>query len=552
MTKRRGQTAPEKPEEVLEAFLAAPPAGMPEAVVKAFADALSGARTGLPPRLFLEAVEQSAVAISITDPTARILYANPAFGRVTGYDPAEVVGCNESILSDKTTPRIVYETMWGRLMQKRPWSGVLVNRRRDGTRYLAELTIAPVLDAAGTTTHYLGMHRDVTEVHRLEQQVLNQKALIESMVDASPVVTALLDVDGKVVLDNMAYKKLAGDMRGREPAAEFLAALKRSLGERWEALAASRSGFENLEVSFEPGGGRQTRWFSCSGTWFRERDGSADAFFEARKQTFLLLVANEVTLQKQQQEETRVNALRALLAEEELVQAMRETLAGAIYQLEGPYNMMKAAAAMLERRGAAGGEHAALLSVIREALAAGERAVATLRGSMPQALEEPPRLININQLVREVLSISTDRFLSLGIVVDWKPAAVVPNLLGREGRIRGMLKQLVDNAADALARHGRREREIRIQTAVDGDSVLVAVADTGPGIPPELRLKVFEPFYTTKGAVGGRAGMGLPMVQEVVNEHAGTVLIDPDYQGGCRMVVRLPIGGPGGREGAGT
>lgn len=549
MSERGNQTAPDKPDEVLEAFLASPPEGTPEAVVKAFSDALRGGKMGLSPRLFLEAVEQSAVAISITDDKADILYANPAFHRVTGYTPADVVGRNESILSDKITPRIVYETMWGRLLQKRPWSGVLVNRRKDGSRYLAELTIAPVLDAAGVTSHYLGMHRDVTEVHRLEQQVLNQKALIESMVDASPVVTALLDERGNVVLDNMAYKKLAGDMRGREPAAEFLAAFKRTLGDKWQALEASRKGFDNLEVSFEPGGGRETRWFSCSGTWFRESDSSADAFFEARKDVFLLLVANEVTLQKQQQEEVRMNAMRALLAEEELVQGMRETLAAAIYQLQGPLNMMGAAAAMIERRADGNAENAAVLSVIRESLAAGKKAVETLEASMPETIEEPARPVNVNQLVREVLSISTRRLLSLGIVVDWKPVAVLPHLLGKEGRIRSMLKQLVDNAADALSTVGHRDREILVETALDGASVLIAVSDTGPGIPEHLRLKVFEPFFTTKGSVGGRAGMGLPMVQDVVNEHAGTIGIDPEYTAGCRFVIRLPLNHSNAQEG---
>ncbi|MFP4244311.1 MAG: nitrogen fixation negative regulator NifL, partial [Ectothiorhodospira sp.] len=179
----------------------------------------------LPARLFFEAVEQSSMAISITDARARILYANPAFTRVTGYTAPEVIGRNESILSDRHTPELVYETLWGRLRQLQPWTGRLVNRRRDGSRYLAELSIAPVLDTEGRPSHYLGMHRDITEVHRLEQQVRNQKALIESVVDAEPVAIALLDTGGRVVLDNQEYKKLAGDLRGREPARVFLEAL---------------------------------------------------------------------------------------------------------------------------------------------------------------------------------------------------------------------------------------------------------------------------------------------------------------------------------------
>ena len=95
---------------------------------------------------------------------------------------------------------------------------MLVNRRSDGSRYVADLTITPVVDADGKTSHFLGMHRDVTEVHHLERQVQNQKAMIESVVDAAQVAICLLDEHDHVVLDNQEYKKLIGDL-GREPAA---------------------------------------------------------------------------------------------------------------------------------------------------------------------------------------------------------------------------------------------------------------------------------------------------------------------------------------------
>ncbi len=104
MSKHGRQTAAGNLEEALEAFLNSPPEGTPPAVIEAFADAVGPGGNGLPPRLFLEVVRQSAVAISITDSRANILYANPAFGRVTGYAPEYIVGKNESILSGQSTP----------------------------------------------------------------------------------------------------------------------------------------------------------------------------------------------------------------------------------------------------------------------------------------------------------------------------------------------------------------------------------------------------------------------------------------------------------------
>lgn len=539
MASRSSSSPITDPMSVLSAFVKSPPPGTSPEVLAVLSELVND-QANLPPRLFFEAVEQSAVAISITDQRARILYANPAFSRVTGYGEQEVINHNESILSDKNTPRIVYETMWGRLLQKKPWSGVLVNRRKDGSRYLAELTIAPVLDAAGEATHYLGLHRDVTEVHRLEQLVQNQKALIESVIDSAPVAVAVLDENGQVVLDNMAYKTLAADMRGREPSEVFLAAIHDAMGDEFDRVRSKGIGFRSQEVRLESGAHKPERWFSCSGAWFRERDGSADTFFEVHKRTLFLLIADEVTVLKRREEEVRMNALRVLLAEEESVQGIRETLAGAIYKIQEPINLISAATMMLERRGDEE-INAALLAALKQARDAGERALSTLNDCIPAASREGWTVVDINQLLRDCLSLSTGRLLSSGIIVDWSPSSPIPKPMALERQLHTLFKQLIDNAIDAMAGYRGVQRELNIRTETEGGNVIVTIEDTGPGIAPELRRKVFEPFFTTKKQSGRSTGMGLSTVQEIVNEHAGTIEIDPNYQAGCRINVRLPV-----------
>ena len=69
------------------------------------------------------------------------------------------------------------------------------------------------------------MHRDITEMHRLERVVRNQKKLIESVVDAAPMAFALLDPTGRVILDNQEYKKLVSDLHVKEPAHTLLDSL---------------------------------------------------------------------------------------------------------------------------------------------------------------------------------------------------------------------------------------------------------------------------------------------------------------------------------------
>ncbi|MDP2786895.1 MAG: nitrogen fixation negative regulator NifL [Pseudomonadota bacterium] len=500
----------------------------------------------LPHPIFRLAVEQSALAISITDAKANILYANPAFERVTGYSQAEVVGNNESLLSYKVTPKLVYETLWAQLKRQRAWNGLLVNRRRDGSRYLADLTITPVLDGDGHTSHYLGMHRDVTEVHRLERQVQNQKAMIESVVDAAQVAICLLDERDHVVLDNQEYKKLIGEI-GREPASTLLTRLRDQMGAEFDTARSRRLGIRNREVKIEPPG-QPARWFACAISWFEEQDASADAFYEPVRRHYLLLTAQDISEIKRQQEAIRINSLSALLAEQERIQSLRETLAGAIYQLEGPLNTLTAAVRLLERRreGNSGGNgEEATDAAMEEALRDSRAALDSLRACIPNQATEAIQPLNLNEVLRDVLKMGTPALLAAGVVVEWHPAPQLPTVPGGATQLAALFRQLLANAIEAMnerrsADHAH-ERVVRLTTLPRPDHVEVILEDSGPGIPAEWRYKVFEPFFTTKGADRQHLGMGLSMAQDTVARHGGLIDIDPDFRAGCRVRVQLPV-----------
>lgn len=526
---------------LVESYLHAPSPTLAKTLRSVLAEWELEQEQPLPPHILEKAVEQSPVAVSITDLNANILYANACFTEVTGYSSDEIVGKNESVLSYKSTPLEVYQDLWQTLLEKQRWSGVMVNKRKDGSRYLAELCITPVLDNNGEPTHYLGIHRDITAVFALEQQVKNQKALIESVVDSTPAAMAVLDTNQMVLLDNQAYKKLVGDMHGKEAAHALLEGIAKD-DAGFNAVLERRQSFQAIEVPCYIRSREEPRWFLVSGIWFREQASTADAFFSGEKVPYLLLVAQEITAQKQQQEAIRRNAMRALMAEEELTQGVRETLAAAVCQLESPFNMLNAALDMLQRREAKNAMDGTLLAVLSEVREQGLKTLENLRNAIPNAMEIEPSSINLNRIVHDVLLVSTERLLSEGIVIDWQPFPTLPPLHGWEPKLRSMVKQLLDNAIEAITESDAIKREIVLQTDNEDGWISFNICDSGPGIPEALRLKVFEPFFSTREQGRGRhTGMGLSLAQEVVNQHAGTIEIDPDYSDGCRVQIRFPV-----------
>ncbi|MEW6693379.1 putative signaling protein [Tepidimonas thermarum] len=122
-------------------------------------------------RLLQTAIEQSPQSVVITDAAANIVYVNRAFERISGYPAHELLGRNPRLLNRGRTPRSTYTEMWATLTSGQCWSGVFHNTRRDGTPYDEEVTIAPVRDANGTVTHYVGIKVDVTERLKAQQRV---------------------------------------------------------------------------------------------------------------------------------------------------------------------------------------------------------------------------------------------------------------------------------------------------------------------------------------------------------------------------------------------
>lgn len=493
----------------------------------------------LPLPLFITAVAQAPVAISITDKKANILYINDAFTLVTGYTADEIVGENESKLSDKSTPREVYYDLWYTISRKQVWHGQLINRRKQGQRYLADLTISPMLDQDGNISHYIGMHRDVTKDHEIEQQVANQKRLIESVIDAAPVAMAVFDGARRIVLDNKRYKMLISEIGQEEPALMFLQVLQQDLGDLWSNPELRQNGFRNHEIRLDGGNRRGTRWFACSGNWFREDDTGADNFFQPQSRDLLLLSINDITLQRQQQEKLQLQALQHLLSEEEHIRGIRETLLGAMHQIRLPLNQINAAIQIMNQRNDT--RNQALQDLLNQVQRMGEETLATLQHCVPEIPESALVPINLNQLLHEVLRLCSQKLLANGVVVDWLPDLVLPTILGTENKLRMLFKQLIDNAINAMNQVGSQERLINISTSVENHWVKVSFADSGPGIPAHLQSKVFEPFFTTQAMGGVQAGMGLVVAKEIVNQHGGIITIASNCRSGCCFQISFPV-----------
>jgi signal transduction histidine kinase len=109
--------------------------------------------------------------------------------------------------------------------------------------------------------------------------------------------------------------------------------------------------------------------------------------------------------------------------------------------------------------------------------ASGRQAPETLKASLPDEVKEIQALVDVNELLRQVLEIETDRLLAAGIVIDGRPAHSLPTISGHKTQLRSMFKHRIDNAILALNEIGKTHRELRLSTRTIGEGVIGSILE---------------------------------------------------------------------------
>jgi PAS domain S-box-containing protein len=138
-------------------------------------------------RVQTTALDAAANAILIADHNGLIQSVNPAFTALTGYTAQEVVGQNPRILKSAKQDEAFYRNLWQTISSGQVWSGELINRRKDGSLYVEEMTITPLRDGQGVIARYIAIKQDITKRKRGEEALRASQEIIEGILNAIPV-----------------------------------------------------------------------------------------------------------------------------------------------------------------------------------------------------------------------------------------------------------------------------------------------------------------------------------------------------------------------------
>jgi PAS domain S-box-containing protein len=146
---------------------------------------------------------------------------------------------------------------------------------------------------------------------------------------------------------------------------------------------------------------------------------------------------------------------------------------------------------------------------------------------------------SIEQMITKTLNLLINQALFQDIEVKKTIQPDMPEMTGDLGQLQQVFTNLFINAADAMK--GKGKLDISAKFDSKKNQFITTVSDSGPGIPKDLRDKIFDMFFTTK-PVGEGTGLGLSISQKIINLHGGNILVDSPSEGGTRFIVELPLG----------
>lgn len=162
------------------------------------------------------AVEQSPSVVIITDTLGRIIYTNPRFTEVTGYNAEEVLGQNPRIFKSGHTKKEEYEILWSTIRDGKIWRGEMYNRKKNGDIYWAVVAIAPIRDDLGDITNFVSLQEDITIRKEAETALIASKEAAEQANTAKSeflnVMSHELRTPLSTILGNLPFFMKLGEL----------------------------------------------------------------------------------------------------------------------------------------------------------------------------------------------------------------------------------------------------------------------------------------------------------------------------------------------------
>jgi PAS domain S-box-containing protein len=494
----------------------------------------------------------------------RYLFVSPSCERITGYRADEFTqnpGLLETIVHPDDRPIV------GRHLDERFESDEATTldfrilTRAGEERWISHVC-TPVYAADGRPLGRRASNRDITGRKRAESQreaALSQReAALEALrrrerdfstlVENAADMIVRFDANLRHVYCNPAVERQLGipvqtflgktslEVSGQREQAQFIDRSLRKALETGQELQVEQSyptpsGVKHFQTrivpEFDPDGHIESLLAIT-----RDITGRV----QAESQREAALSQREAALEALRRSMEQLTATQAQLIQAAKLAAVGELAAGVAHELNNPLTSILGFAELLLNSLLPDGSFRHDLEIIAKQA---RRARDIVRNLLDFARQTRPQRLpaDVNSLLCQTLDLVRQHLENNGVVIEEDYAPDLGLLTLDAGQMKQVFLNLITNASHAMPEGGK----LTLRTNRLGDEVVIAISDTGEGMPLEVREHIFEPFFTTK-PTGEGTGLGLSISLGIVQEHGGRIAVESQVGQGSTFTVWLPIG----------
>jgi two-component system NtrC family sensor kinase len=402
-------------------------------------------------------------------------------------------------------------------------------KKKTGEKITVLLTAHEKRDEKGKITGYEGLNTDISERKRMEKELKEANEFLMNLIESSVDGIIVTDMKGDILIFNRGAENILG-YKAEEVTGKMNIRSIYPPGVAKEVM-------EKLKSSDYGGMGKLTSFPLVH----RRKDGeliegdlSASLIYDENGKE-IASVGIFKDLRERLRIERELREMQQALLQSEKLAAMGKLTSQIAHELNNPiYGIMNT----LELLKTEVPPESKRRRILELSLSETQRLAEMLRNmlSFSKPEEEKRRPVKINELVEGILLVMEKQMKESNIKVETYFDETLPEVMASTNQMRQVMLNLLKNAKEAMPKGG----SLTVRTSLEDHKVMVAIQDTGVGIPEELRDKIFEAFFTTKQKVKG-VGLGLSVCYGIIKDHGGEIRVESEVDKGTTFTILLPM-----------
>jgi PAS domain S-box-containing protein len=470
-------------------------------------------------RYFLQSMfDNMPELVAVFDKDKNITRINASFSQFSGLSPEKAVGrsCTELFVGTELSENSGQTRRMLDDVLKFNERKILIWQSPSPDKTVWEITHTPILGKSGKSEEILSIWHRITEQALLQHKIDSAEQRFRSFMDSAHDWISIKDLDGRYVIVNkicaQSLNLQPADFIGKKPHEVLPADLAEMIINHDKQVIKDDCYHSFSEIV--PIAGRDQH-FQTNRFPLKDYKGSTIGVC-----TIMRNVTSEITLRKQLEQAGKLAAIGKLAA-------------GVAHEINNPLTGVLAYAEdLISDTPTSDPHHNDLEVIIRETL----RCRDIVRDLLDFSRQEDPQFerLNPNKIVEQSLSLvrKLPQFRNIEMATDYFES--IPSILGDPHQIQQVILNFMLNAVEAMKGKGRIA--VKTEYDQDRDECVIVVEDDGPGIPDNIRGKIFEPFFSTKGT----SGLGLAVSWGIIERHLGKIDVRTSSSGGASFNIIFP------------